>query len=61
MPKIIVKPNEKIEFALRRFKKACDKAQVLQDFLKHEFYTTATDDRVEKKKLAVKREKRRDK
>ncbi|MBX9838680.1 MAG: 30S ribosomal protein S21 [Silvanigrellaceae bacterium] len=61
MPKVIIKPNEKIEYALRRFKKSCDKAKILQDFLKHEFYTPATEARVERKKQAIKREKRRDK
>ncbi len=38
MPKVIIKPNEKIDYALRRFKKACDKDKVIQDYRKHEFY-----------------------
>ncbi len=61
MPKVIIKPNEKIDYALRRFKKACDKDKVIQDYKKHEFYIPETERRVESKKQAIKREKRRDK
>lgn len=61
MPKIILKPNEKIDFAIRRFKKACDKAKITQDYRKHEFYIPETEQRVIRKKEAIKREKKRDK
>lgn len=61
MPKIILKPNEKIDFALRRFKKACDKDKTIQTYKEHQFYTNNTDKRVEEQKLAVKKEKKRQK
>jgi len=59
MPKIILKPQEKIEFALRRFKKACDKAKIIQDYRKHEFYIPETELKVLRKKEAIKREKKK--
>jgi small subunit ribosomal protein S21 len=59
MPKIILKPNEKIEFALRRFKKACDKAKIIQDYKKHEFYIPETELKVLRKKEAQKRDKKK--
>jgi len=61
MPKIILKPNERIEYALRRFKKACDKAKIIQDYKKHEFYVSETEQKVLRKKEAIKRAKKRDK
>jgi small subunit ribosomal protein S21 len=61
MPKIILKPNERIEFALRRFKKACDKAKIIQDYKKHEFYIPETELKVLRKKEAIKRANKRDK
>lgn len=59
MPKIILKPNEKIDFALRRFKKACDKAKIIQDYKKHEFYIPETELKVLRKKEAQKRDKKK--
>ena len=57
MPKIILKPNEKIDFAIRRFKKACDKAKTIQDYKDHEFFTTTT----ERKKISLKQAQKRNK
>lgn len=59
MPKIILKPNEKIEYALRRFKKSCDKAGVIQDYKDHQFHTPKTEKKILKKKEAERREKKR--
>lgn len=59
MPKVILKPNEKIEYALRRFKKVCDKAGIMQDYKEHQFYTPKTEEKIMKLKEAKKREKKR--
>jgi small subunit ribosomal protein S21 len=60
MPKIILKPNEKIDFAIRRFKKACDKAKIIQDYRDHEFFTTSTEKKKISLKQAQKRERKKD-
>ncbi len=60
MPKIILKPNEKIDFAIRRFKKACDKAKVIQEFKDHQFYTSNSERRKESLKQAKKRAAKKD-
>lgn len=59
MTKIILKPNEKIDYAIRRFKKACDKDKIIQTYKDHQFYTKNTQRRIEEEKLAAKREKKR--
>lgn len=59
MPKIVLKPHERIDAALRRFKRACDKAQVVPDYRKHEFHSTNTELRKEALKTAKKKEKKR--
>lgn len=60
MPKIILKSNEKIDFAIRRFKKACDKAKVIQDFKDHQFHISNTERRQENLKQAKKRAAKKD-
>lgn len=61
MPKIILKPHERIDFAIRRFKKACDKAKVIQDFRDHQFHTSNTERKKESLKQAKKRAAKKDK
>lgn len=38
MPSVKVRENEPFEFALRRFKRTCEKAGVLAETRKREFY-----------------------
>jgi small subunit ribosomal protein S21 len=51
--------NEPFEFALRRFKRTCEKAGVLAETRKREFYEKPTQERKRKAAAAVKRQARR--
>ncbi|OAI47100.1 30S ribosomal protein S21 [Gammaproteobacteria bacterium SCGC AG-212-F23] len=55
MPSVRVKENENFEVSLRRFKRLCEKASVLSDLRRHEFYEKPTWKRKRKKAAAVKR------
>ena len=55
MSVIKVKENESIEQAIRRFKKACEKAGILAEVRKREFYEKPTSVRKRKAAAAVKR------
>lgn len=55
MPVIKVRENEPFDVALRRFKRSCEKAGVLADVRKREFYEKPTQERKRKKAAAVKR------
>ena len=55
MPAVKLKENEPVEIALRRFKRACEKAGVLADVRKREFYEKPTSVRKRKAAAAVKR------
>ena len=73
MPNVKVRENEPFEFALRRFKRtcekaaeplkaygeACEKAGVLAETRKREFYEKPTQERKRKRAAAVKRHLRR--
>jgi small subunit ribosomal protein S21 len=59
MPNVKVRENEPFEFALRRFKRTCEKAGVLADTRKKEFYEKPTQERKRKAAAAVKRQLRR--
>mgnify|MGYP000462547477 CR=1 FL=1 len=48
MPSVKVRENEPFEFALRRFKRTCEKAGVLADTRKKEFYEKPTQERKRK-------------
>src|SRR6478735_4529924 len=52
MPSVKVRENEPFEFALRRFKRTCEKAGVLAETRKREFYEKPTQER--KRKAAMK-------
>lgn len=56
MPKIQVKRNEPFEVALRRFKRTCDNAGVIEDTRKKEYFEKPTWTKKRKKKEAVQRE-----
>jgi small subunit ribosomal protein S21 len=55
MPDVRVKENEPFDVALRRFKRSCEKAGVLAETRKREFYEKPTQVRKRKKAAAVKR------
>ncbi len=55
MPSIRVKDNENFEVSLRRFKRLCEKASILADLRRHEFYEKPTWKRKRKKASAIKR------
>ena len=55
MPNVKVKNNESFDMALRRFKRACEKAGILAEVRKREFYEKPTWVRKRKAAAAVKR------
>ena len=55
MPVVKVKENEPFDVALRRFKRACEKAGVLSEVRRREHYEKPTAERKRKKAAAVKR------
>jgi small subunit ribosomal protein S21 len=58
MPQVKLKEGEPVDVAIRRFKRSCEKAGVLADVRKREFYEKPTQERKRKKAAAVKRYKR---
>ena len=56
LPSIRVKENEHFDAALRRFKRACEKAGILSELRRREFYEKPTQERKRKKAAAVKRQ-----
>ncbi len=55
MPQVRVKENEPFDIALRRFKRSCEKAGVLSEVRRREFYEKPTAVRKRKAAAAVKR------
>ena len=55
MSEIRVKEGESLESALRRFKRSCEKAGVLAEVRRREFYEKPTTERKRAKASAVKR------
>lgn len=55
MPSVKVKDNEPFDIALRRFKRACEKAGILSEVRRREFYEKPTQERKRKQAAAVKR------
>jgi small subunit ribosomal protein S21 len=55
MPIVRLRENENPEVALRRFKRACEKAGILTELRRREFYEKPTAERKRKKAAAVKR------
>ena len=55
MPAVRVKENEAPEVALRRFKRTCEKAGVLSELRRREFYEKPTWERKRKRAAAKKR------
>jgi small subunit ribosomal protein S21 len=59
LPSVRVRENENFDAALRRFKRACEKAGVLTEVRRREFYEKPTQERKRKKAAAVKRQAKR--
>jgi len=55
MPSVKVKENEPFDVALRRFKRSCEKAGVLSEVRRREFFEKPTWERKRKKAAAKKR------
>ena len=59
MPVVKVRENEPFEVALRRFKRSCEKAGVLSEVRRREYYEKPTQERKRKAAAAVKRHLKR--
>jgi len=59
MPIVKVRENEPFEVALRRFKRSCEKAGVLSEIRRREYYEKPTQVRKRKQAAAVKRHMKR--
>ena len=59
MPSIKIRPNESFDVGLRKFKRACEKAGIIPEVRKREFYEKPTWERKRKAAAAVKRQYRR--
>lgn len=59
MPSVRIKENEYFDAAMRRFKRACEKAGILTELRRREFYEKPTQERKRKKAAAVKRHLKR--
>ena len=55
MPNVRLKENEPFEVAMRRFKRSCEKAGVLAEVRRREFFEKPTWERKRKAAAAVKR------
>jgi len=55
MPTVKIRDNEPFDVALRRFKRACEKAGILAEIHRREFYEKPTQVRKRKAAAAVKR------
>ncbi|MCD6133231.1 MAG: 30S ribosomal protein S21 [Deltaproteobacteria bacterium] len=55
MPGVVVYENESFEEALKRFKRQCERAGILSEIKKHEYYEKPSEKR--KKKLLAARKK----
>lgn len=56
MPSVKIKDSEPFDIALRRFKRACEKAGILAEVRSREFYEKPTSVRKRKAAAAVKRQ-----
>ncbi len=59
MPMVKLRESEPFDVALRRFKRACEKAGVLSEVRRREFYEKPTQVRKRKQAAAVKRQLKR--
>jgi small subunit ribosomal protein S21 len=61
MPSIKIRPNESFDIGLRKFKRAVEKAGIIPEVRKREFYEKPTAVLKRKKAAAVKREQKKSK
>ncbi|RMD69537.1 MAG: 30S ribosomal protein S21 [Gammaproteobacteria bacterium] len=59
MPAVKVKENEPFDVALRRFKRACEKAGILTEVRRREYYEKPSEERKRKAAAAIKRHLKR--
>ncbi|MFA5625953.1 MAG: 30S ribosomal protein S21 [Thiohalomonadaceae bacterium] len=59
MPSVRVKENEPFDFALRRFKRSCEKAGILAEVRERQHYEKPTTIRKRSKAAAVKRQQKK--
>lgn len=59
LPSVRVRENEHFDAALRRFKRACEKAGILTELRRREFYEKPTQERKRKRAAAIKRQLKR--
>jgi len=59
MPGVIAKKNESFEKLMRRFKRAVDKDDIINELRKREFYEKPTQKRKRRRAAAVKRWERK--
>ncbi|MBQ2184412.1 MAG: 30S ribosomal protein S21 [Lachnospiraceae bacterium] len=52
MAKVLVRDNENLESALRRFKRACQNDNIIAEYRKHEFYKKPSVKKKEKSEAA---------
>lgn len=55
MPVVKIRENEIFDIALRRFKRSCEKAGILAEVRRREFYEKPTTERKRAKSSAIKR------
>jgi small subunit ribosomal protein S21 len=59
LPAVRIRDNEQFDSALRRFKRACEKAGILTELRRREYYEKPTQERKRKKAAAIKRQAKR--
>jgi small subunit ribosomal protein S21 len=59
LPSVKVRENEPFDVALRRFKRSCEKAGILSEVRRREFYEKPTSVRKRKAAAAVKRHQKK--
>jgi len=59
MPGVRIRESEHFDAALRRFKRSCEKAGILTELRRREYYEKPTQERKRKKAAAVKRHMKR--
>ncbi len=59
MPRVKIKDNESFEYALRRFKRSCEKAGIIAEMRRRQAYEKPTAMRKRKAQVAVKKERKR--
>jgi small subunit ribosomal protein S21 len=59
LPTVRVRENEHFDAALRRFNRACEKAGILSELRRREYYEKPTQERKRKKAAAIKRQLKR--